>query len=66
MNIKWLTSNQHTEWGLFRVGDVIDTTALGILPEVVSSWTRDGFAIEVKPTGKSERLKRLIKVIKEA
>jgi len=66
MNIKWLTSNQHTEWGLFRVGDVIDTTTTGIPDEVVSSWTRDGFAVEVKLTAKSEKLKRLIKTIKEA
>jgi len=66
MKITWSNSDQHTEWGLFRVGDVIDTTERGIPLEVVSSWTRDGFAIEVKPTGKSEKLKRLIKTIKEA
>jgi len=66
MNIKWATSNQHSEWGLFRVGDVIDTTELKIPAEVVTSWTRDGFAIEMKPAvTKTEKLKRLIKVIKE-
>jgi hypothetical protein len=45
---------------------MIDTTVKGIPDEVISSWTRDGFAVEVKLTAKSEKLKRLIKVIKEA
>jgi hypothetical protein len=66
MKVTWANSDQHTEWGLFRVGDVIDTTERGIPDEVISSWTQDGFAVEVKLSAKSEKLKKLIKVIKEA
>ncbi|MCJ7643294.1 MAG: hypothetical protein MUP28_02305 [Candidatus Aminicenantes bacterium] len=54
MIIKWQKSNQHTDYGLFRVGDVIDTVARGIPDEVILSWARDGFAVEEKPKAVSE------------
>jgi hypothetical protein len=53
MKIIWKKSDQHSDWGLLRVGDAIDTTALKIPDEVVSSWTSDGFA-EVIPEPKPE------------
>lgn len=49
MIIKWEKSDQHTDLGLFKVGDVIDTTKRGIPDEAVLSWVRDGFAVKVKP-----------------
>ena len=49
MQIKWIGSPQHTDWGLVRTGDVIDTAARGIPAEVVSSWTRDEYAVKVNP-----------------
>jgi hypothetical protein len=48
MKITWAKSDQHTDWGLFKVGDVIDTTEKGIADEIVTSWTRDGFAVTVE------------------
>ena len=48
MKITWVKSDQHTDWGLFRVGDVIDTAARGIPEAVVTNWTRDGFAVTVE------------------
>jgi hypothetical protein len=47
MKVVWMKSDQHTEWGLFRVGDVIDVTATGIPAEVVANWTASGFAATV-------------------
>ena len=63
MKITWAKSDQHTEWGLFRVGEAIDTTARRIPDEVVSSWTRDGFAVEEPETAavipdKPKRIKK--------
>jgi len=55
MIIKWAKSDQHSEWGLFRVGDVIDTTERGIPDEVVSSWRRDGYAVEGLPEKAAEK-----------
>jgi len=49
MKVKWAISNQHTEFGLFKVGHIIDMAALGVPDEAVSSWVRDGYAVEVKP-----------------
>jgi hypothetical protein len=54
MKVKWAISNQHTEFGLFKVGAVIDMAALGVPEEVVSSWIRDGYAVEVKPESESK------------
>jgi hypothetical protein len=48
MVIKWNGSAQHTDWGLVRPGDVIDTAALGIPDSTVGPWIRDGYAVEVK------------------
>jgi hypothetical protein len=68
MIITWASSNQHTEWGLFKVGDVIDTTEKKIPDPVVESWTRDGFAVPepapVEP--KPEKPKKVKKPIEEA
>ena len=47
MVIKWQKHDEHAPWGLFRVGDVIDTVARGIPDEVVGPWIRDGYAVEV-------------------
>jgi len=52
MKVKWAKSDQHTEFGLFRVGHIIDMAALGVPDEAVSSWVRDGYAVEVKPEWK--------------
>ena len=59
MKIIWAKSGQHTDWGLFKVGDVIDTEAvptnrgtgiLGIIPEaIVQAWIADGYAILEAP-----------------
>ena len=48
MKVKWAISNQHTEFGLFKVGHIIDMAALGVPDEAVSSWIKDGYAVEVK------------------
>ena len=48
MVITWQRHDEHTGFGLFRVGDVIDTAARGIPDEVVGPWIRDGYAVEVK------------------
>jgi len=48
MKVKWAISDQHTEFGLFRVGHIIDMAALGVPDEVVSSWIKDGYAVEVR------------------
>jgi hypothetical protein len=63
MKVKWAISDQHTEFGLFRVGHIIDMAALGVPDEVVSSWTRDGFAVEEPETAavipdKPKRIKK--------
>ena len=63
MIITWAISSQHTEWGLFKVGDVIDTTEKGIPDSVVESWTRDGFAtvpvtIDLDPQGVVQKISR--------
>lgn len=49
MKVKWAISNQHTEFGLFRVGAVIDMAVLGVPDEVVASWVKDGYAVGIKP-----------------
>jgi hypothetical protein len=54
MIIKWQKSNQHTDYGLFRVGDVIDAAARGIPDSTIGLWIRDGFAVEEKPKPVSE------------
>jgi hypothetical protein len=54
MKVKWAKSDQHTEFGLFRVGHIIDMAALGVPDEAVSSWVRDGYAVEVKPERESK------------
>jgi len=62
MKITWAKSDQHTEWGLFRVGDVIDTIALGIPGEVISSWIKDGYAvpeIAAEKPDKPRKIKRI-------
>ena len=59
MKVTWAKSDQHTEWGLFRVGDVIDTTALGIPEGVVSSWIKDGYAAPGIPAEKPDRLRKI-------
>lgn len=48
MVIKWQGPAQHTDWGVVRPGDVIDTAARGIPDEVIGPWLRDGDAVEVK------------------
>ena len=48
MVIKWQKHDEHTDHGLFRVGAVIDTAALGIPADTVKPWIRDGYAVEVK------------------
>jgi hypothetical protein len=55
MIIKWQKSNQHTDYGLFRVGDVIDTASRGIPDEVILSWTKDGYAVETLPEKAAEK-----------
>jgi len=62
MIIKWAKSDQHTDFGLFKVGDVIDATARGIPDGVISSWARDGFAIEMKPGVKAESRREAKKI----
>ncbi len=49
MVIKWQKHDEHTDFGLFKVGDVIDTAARGIPDSVVGPWVRDGYALEAKP-----------------
>lgn len=71
MKVKWAISNQHTEFGLFKVGAVIDMAALGVPDEVVSSWTRDGYAVAVEPepekaAEKPDKPQKTKKAIKEA
>ena len=48
MVIKWQGAAQHTDVGLVRAGDVIDTTTRGIPDEVATTWIRGGYAAEVK------------------
>lgn len=48
MVIKWQLHDEHTDFGLFKVGDVIETTEKRIPPEVVAIWIRAGFAVAVK------------------
>ena len=62
MKVTWAKSDQHTEWGLFRVGDVIDTTALGIPDEVVSSWIKDGYAVSAPEIVASDKPKKIKKI----
>lgn len=48
MVITWKGLAQHTDRGLIRPGDVVDTAERGIPEEAVKVWIRDGDAVEVK------------------
>jgi len=48
MVITWKGSATHTDRGLVRPGDVIDTAERGFPGEAVKVWIRDGDAVEVK------------------
>jgi len=48
MVIKWKGPAQHTDKGLVRPGDVIDTAERGIPDEAAKVWIRDGAAVEIK------------------
>jgi hypothetical protein len=65
MKVMWAKSDQHTEWGLFHVGDVIDMTALGIPDGVVSSWIKDGYAVPEITAEKPDKPKKIKKTMKE-
>jgi len=59
MKVKWAKSDQHTEFGLFKVGAVIDMAALGVPDEAVSSWIKDGYAVgEPEKPGKPKKIKK--------
>ncbi len=48
MVIRWSGAAQHTDQGLIRPGDVIDTAARGIPDEAVKVWIRNGDAVVMK------------------
>jgi hypothetical protein len=48
MVIKWKGPAQHTDKGLVRPGEVIDTAERGLPDEAAKVWIRDGDAEEVK------------------
>ena len=49
MQILWLESKIETEWGIFRSGDLIDTTLAGIPDEAAWDMVQAGVAEMVNP-----------------
>lgn len=57
MKIKWISGTHATQYGVFNVGDVIETKDYKIPDAVVKVWLENGVIEEVKEDKKEKEKK---------
>jgi glycine cleavage system H lipoate-binding protein len=45
---KWIRESQFTDYGLMASGHIFDPNKLGIHPDIIANWKKDGWIKKVK------------------